>query len=96
MSAAEITETNVGVVAPHVQISGTGLKMAVYTATKATANDWVILGDFEEIKECVVYLVSAGARSTEYSGFTVDATTKNKVVLTGTGTGSASIVAIGF
>ena len=94
MSAAEITETLVGGLAPHEQTTGTGLKCGVYTATKVTQNDWVILGDFSEVKECIIYTVDTGARTAET--FTIDGTTKNKVVLSSATTGAVSIVAIGY
>ena len=95
MAAAELTETLVGSVAPHEQITGQALKCVIYSATKAVQDDWVILGDFTHVKECVCYKVSTGARAVE--AFTIDATTANKVVLTTLSTAvTVSIVAWGY
>lgn len=94
MVAAEITETFVGGVAPHQQKTGQGMKCIAYTATKVTQNDWVILGDFTVVSECVCFTVSSGARTAE--AFTVDTATLNKVTFTSVTTGTVSIVAIGY
>ncbi|MCF7861199.1 hypothetical protein K9M79_03050 [Candidatus Woesearchaeota archaeon] len=94
MAAAELTETRVGALGQVVTITGKAVKVGLYTATKATQNDWVILGDFDTILEAVVYTVSSGARTAE--DFTIDITTTNKVTLTSATTGSVSIVAIGY
>lgn len=94
MAAAEITETLVGGVGSELKITGSSLKIGAYTATKATQNDWVILGDFTEVKEVLgCYTVSAGARTAET--FTIDTATTNKVVFTTTTTGTVSLVVIG-
>lgn len=94
MAAAEITETAVGgLISGAGSNSGEGLVMGLYTATKATQNDWIIFGDFTAIKECVCYTVSTGARTVET--FTVDGTAKNKVTLTSVTTGAISIIVIG-
>lgn len=93
MAAAEITETAVGGLVGSAAVSGSGLHLGIYTATKVTQNDWIIFGDFSEIKECVCYTVSTGARTAE--AFTVDGTTKNKVTFTSATTGSLSVVVIG-
>jgi len=88
MAAALIANTKVAGALPEI-----GSKVAVYTATKVTQNDWVVLSDFTEVKEAVVYTVSAGARTAE--AFTIDGTTKNKITLTSAVTGAVSIIAIG-
>lgn len=95
MAAAELTETFVGGVGSEIKTTGTPLKIAAYTATKATQNDWVILGDFTEVVEVLAcYTVSSGARTAET--FTIDTTTVNKVILTSATTGAVSIVALGY
>ncbi len=93
MVAAELTEARVGTLGQVVTITGTPVKVGLYTATKATQNDWVILADFTSILEAVAYTVSSGARTAE--GFTIDTTTTNKLILTSATTGAVSIVAIG-
>lgn len=94
MVAAELTESRVGALGQVVTITGKAVKVGLYTATKATQNDWVILGDFEVVLEAVCYTVSSGARTAE--AFTIDTTTTNKVVLTSATTGAVSIVAFGY
>jgi hypothetical protein len=89
MAAALIANTKVAGATPEI-----GARVAAYTATKVTQNDWVILSDFKEVLEAVVYTVSTGARTAE--AFTIDGTTKNKIVLTSATTGSVSILAIGI
>lgn len=91
--AAVITETRVGALGQVVTITGTPVKVGVYTATKAAQNDWVILGDFTTILEAIVYTTSSGARTTE--AFTIDTSTTNKLILTSATTNPVSIVAIG-
>jgi hypothetical protein len=92
MGAAEITEAFVGVVAPHQQISGQGLKCGLYTATIATQNDWVIFGDFTEVKDVFATVVATGV----VNATTIDGTTKNKVVFTSATTGAMKAVVWGF
>jgi len=94
MAAAELTETLVATLGTEIKTTGTPMKCGVYSATKATQNDWVILGDFDTVVECVCYTVSSGARTAE--GFTIDSTTTNKVTLTSANTGTVSIVACGY
>lgn len=94
MVAAELTETVVGALGNVVTNTGIPLKIGVYTATKVTQNDWLILGQFTAIKEAVCYTVSSGARTAE--AFTIDTTTLNKLVLTSATTGAVSVVAIGI
>jgi len=95
MVASEQTETRVGAIGNVVTITGTPMKIGVYTVTKGEQNDWVILDDFTEVKEILsCYNVSAGARTVE--NFTIDETTKNKVIFTDVSSGTISIVAIGI
>lgn len=82
MAAAEITETLVRSAFP-----GQGLKDAIYTATVATQNDWIIFGDFSEVKGVYAEIVASGA----LNPCTIDGTTKNKVVLTSATTGAVRI-----
>lgn len=94
MVAEEITETRVGAIGNVVTITGTPMKVGVYTATKGEQDDWVILQDFTEVKEVLsCYNVSAGARTVE--NFTIDAVEKNKVIFTDVSSGEISLVAIG-
>jgi len=94
--ASELTETRVGALGEVVTITGTPLKMGVYTATKSAQNDFVLLADFTDVKEVLAcYTVSAGARTAE--GFTIDVTTTNKVTFTSGTTGvTVSVVAVGI
>lgn len=94
--ASELTETRVGALGEVVTITGTPLKVGVYTATKSAQNDYVLLGDFTDVKELLAcYTVSAGARTAE--AYTIDSTTTNKVTFTSATTGvTVSIVAIGI
>ncbi len=95
MAAAELTETLVGGVGSEIKTTGTPLKLAAYTATKATQNDWVILGDFTAVSELLACAtVSSGARTAE--AYTIDTTTLNKVVFTSVTTGTVSLVALGY
>lgn len=95
MAAAELTETRVGALGQVVTITGKAVKIGIYTATKATQNDWVILGDFEVVQELLAcYTTSSGARTAE--AYTIDTSTTNKVTLTSATTNPVSIVAIGY
>lgn len=95
MAAEELSETKVGALGEVVTITGTPLKLGVYTADKGEQNDWVVLGDFDEVKEVLAcYTVSSGARTVET--FTIDTSTTNKVTFTSTNTGTVSVVAIGI
>ena len=80
MTAAEKDETFVGVVAPHVSETGTGLKCISYTVTSANADDWIIASDFTLVTNAYAELVSTGVNC----ACTIDGSTTNKVVLTGT------------
>ena len=95
MAAAEITETLVkgnitdgGI--PY--IPGQGMKMATYTATVATQNDWIIFEDFSEVQGVYAEIVASGV----LNPCTVDGTTKNKVVLTLATTGAVRILVWGI
>lgn len=57
---ADVAETLVGAAAPHKQISGTGLRNGVYTATKIAQNDTVTLADFVAVSECYAVVVATG------------------------------------
>lgn len=95
MVAEELTETREGAIGNVVTITGTPMKIGVYTVTKGEQDDWAILGDFTEVKEVLsCYNVAAGARTVE--NFTIDVTEKNKVILTDASSGTISIVAIGI
>lgn len=95
MAAAEITETFVGGLAPHMQKTGQGLKMAVYTAPKVIQDDWVILEDFTVLVEAKCYLLTTGARAAE--AHTIDTTTTNKLIFNSvTGSKTVSMVVWGY
>jgi hypothetical protein len=88
MAAAEITETLVGgTLAPYL-----GLKMATYTVTVVTQNDWVIFGDFTAVKQVYCTINATGA----LNPCTIDGTTLNKVVLTSATTGAMTITVWGL
>ena len=93
MTAAVKDATLVGGLIGSPANSGSALFSGVYTVAKASQSDWAILSDFDELKECVVYTVSAGARTAE--AFTIDASIKNKIVFTSATTGSVSVLAFG-
>lgn len=84
--AAEITETLVGQAVPALN-----LKLGSYTATVATQNDWIIFGDFKEVKGVYAEIVATGA----LNPCTIDGTTKNKVVLTSATTGAVRVLVWG-
>lgn len=92
--AAVITEVRGGIVAPHIQTSGTGLKNMYYSGTKAAQNDWVVLADFTTIVYAHAATISTGALTVE--GTTIDATTANKLVFTSATTGSIRMVVWGY
>jgi len=92
MAAAELTEAFVGGVAPHEQKTGQGLKCLSYTATVATQNDWVILGDFTVVTNVYCEIVASGV----LNPCTIDGTTTNKVVLTSATTGDVRLIAWGY
>lgn len=92
MTAAELTEAFVGVVAPHQQKTGQGLKCISYTATVVTQNDWVILGDFTVVKNVWCEVVASGVANP----CTIDGTTTNKVVFTSATTGAVRFIAWGY
>lgn len=92
MAAAEITETRVGSIGEVVTITGTPLKLGVYSVTVATQSDWVILSDFTEVKFATATVNATGA----INGASIDGTTKNKVTLNSATTGAATILAIGI
>ena len=87
-----MTETFVAGVAPHAQIKGTGMKCASYTVTIATQNDWVIFGDFTEVKNVYAEIVATGV----LNPCTIDGTTKNKVVFTSATTGAVRVLVWGY
>jgi len=88
MTAAEITETYVGgSIAGGASKFGVGTVMGIYSATKVSATDWVIFGDFEEVLAVI-------AINSDLDPCTIDGTTKNKV--TGSaGTGATTYWVIG-
>jgi hypothetical protein len=92
MAAAAQTATRVGSIGEVVTITGTPLKMGVYSATVATQSDWVILSDFDEVKFATATVVADGT----INASTIDGTTKNKVLLNGSTTGAATILAFGI
>jgi hypothetical protein len=87
MAAAEMTETLVKQVLPA--ING---KVATYTVTIATQNDWVIFGDFYKVTNVYAEIVATGA----LNPCTIDGTTLNKVVFTSATTGAMRVVAFGY
>ena len=81
-SAAEMTETFVGgSIAGGASKAGTGIVEGIYTATIVTTADWIIFGDFAEVKSVYGTVDSSGA----YQVCVIDGTTKNKVTITTTG-----------
>jgi hypothetical protein len=88
MAAAEIAETLVG----GTIVPGLGLKMASYTATVVTQNDWIIFGDFSVVKGVYCEIVASGV----LNPCTIDGTTLNKVVLTSATTGAVRILVWGI
>jgi len=50
MGTVELTETYVGAtITGGAVLSGTGLRWGLYSATKATASDWIVFGDFTTV-----------------------------------------------
>ena len=91
MTTAVKTATFVSGLAPHEQITGQGMKCASYTVTTANASDWVVLSDFTTVVNVYAELVSTGVNC----ACTIDGTTTNKVVLTGTA-GANRLIAWGY
>lgn len=91
MAAAELTESRVGSIGEVVTITATPLKSAVYSVTVATQSDWVILGDFTEVKFATATIDATGVSNP----CIIDGTTKNKVTLSSSTTGAATILAFG-
>lgn len=91
MTAAVKDETFVAGLAPHVQTTGKGMKSASYTVTTANADDWVIFSDFTVVTNVYAELVSTGV----HCACTVDGTTTNKVVFTGTA-GAQRVIVWGY
>lgn len=92
MSAAELTETFVGseIHNSAVKSGGSGLHSGIYSFTKVTQNDWVIFGDFSEVK--AVFVTAAGV---PVNGV-IDGSTKNKVTLSSSSTGAHVAVVWGI
>lgn len=90
MVAAEIAETYAGVVSPHLQKTGQGLKCISYTATVTTsATDYVVLGDFTKVTNVRCEVVSSGATK----ACTI---TSNEVTFADSGTGAVRFVVWGY
>lgn len=88
MAAAEISETLVGgTLAPYLS-----MKMATYTVTVVTQNDWVILGDFTAVKQAYCTINSSGV----LNPCTIDGTTLNKVTFTSATTGAMTLTVWGI
>lgn len=85
---AELAETFVGGVAPHLQKTGQGLKCLIYTATKAAQNDYVVLGDFTTVVGAVANFTTGNGTP---ESVTVSATTANAVELRGSATTSGVV-----
>lgn len=93
MTAAELTESFLGGVAPHKQTSGRGLKTCDYQVVKAAASDWVILGDFTVVTSAQGFFnVNQGT----VEQVTIDATTTNKVVFNTATTGTLRLHVTGY
>ena len=89
MTAAAVkTETLVGGVGLNIQTTGTNIKCASYTVTTANADDWVVVDDFTVVTNAYAELVSTGVNC----ACTIDGSTTNKVVLTGTAGANRLIV----
>jgi hypothetical protein len=54
------SNTNLGVVAPHLTTTVRGLKCGYYSAVKAAQNDWVEISDFTKIVAAQAWLVNPG------------------------------------
>jgi len=89
MAAAEMTETVVGgLISGASSKTGSGLVAGIYTATIVTTADWIIFGDFAEVKSVYGTVNSSGA----YQVCTIDGTTKNKVTITTTGASTFLVI----
>jgi len=92
MTAAVKTATRVGSVGEVVTITGTPLKVGVYSVTVANQSDWVVLSDFSEVKFATATIDDTGAINES----SIDGSTKNKVTLNSATTGAATILAFGI
>jgi len=91
MAAAEMTETAVGgPIGAGSSNSKSGLSWGVYSATIVTTLDWIIFGDFSEVKYVKASVDSSGADNV----CVIDGTTKNKVTVTSTGATTFFVVGI--
>ena len=92
MTAAVKTATLVGSVGSEIKTTGTALKSGIYTATVATASDWVVLSDYTVVSFAIATTDADGVAN----ACTIDGTTTNKVVLTGTTTGATTLLVFGY
>ena len=90
MAPAVKTATQQGSIGEVVTITGTPLKLGVYTVSIVTQSDWVILSDFTEVKFATATTDASGA----INGCTISESTK--VTLNGATTGATTILAIGI
>jgi len=91
MTAAVMTETLVAGVGLNIQTTGSNLKVVSYTVTTSNADDWIIADDFDVVTNAYAELVSTGV----HCACTIDGSTTNKVVLTGTA-GANRVICWGY
>jgi len=91
MTAALLTDTYVGgPIGAGSAYPGTGLVWGIYSFTKVSQNDWVVLGEFTAIKFVIVTIAGDQAENAD-----IDGTTTNKVTLASATTGACLCLAIG-
>jgi len=86
---ADLVETFIAGIAPHLGKSGKGMKCLTYNITKVTQNDTVTLGDFATIAMALVWFPASGA---------YDTTTMagNVLTLASATTGAAKLIVWGY
>jgi hypothetical protein len=89
---ADLTETFVAGVGPHLQKTGQGLKCLVFTVTKPLQNDTVTFEDFSVVRYADAKFTTGGTND----AVTISATTPNQITLAGATTGALRIVAFGY
>lgn len=99
MVAAELTEYFYGQPSQHDVVTGSACKVFVYSGRKETKADWIILGDFTNVRGAYINLFNdvgtLTSQTVYYESFKKSTATANALFLTSDYTGPFSMLVWG-
>lgn len=95
MAAAEIKEYFYGQPAAHDVKTGSACKVLMYSGTKVTKGDWLILGDFTDIRGACPCVFADTTTGTYFENICTTTATGNALFLNSDNVGAFSIIVWG-